>query len=291
MAVYRIKLFTQKEGVHAEGKDQQYCLERNRFAIGWGLPNISDFEKYKNEILNSDNIDINRGLEYSLQYIEAINENDYVWTQLDGRKYLLGKVKGKIFFDNERYRIGPCLNVTDWKLIDFDLVPGKIISCLVSFGPTLQVLSVDNTFEKYCEWLYTGNKDDILHIDNIKSLLHYDDLEDLLGLYLQDKYEYYIIPSTNKQSTKLIEYELRDKSGNKACVQCKIGNSKVKIKDIRDVFPKNEYKIFICTLCEFKDSYWDENIEKIPVEELIDWAKNHTFLLPERIKQYLQFMF
>lgn len=280
MAIYRIKLFALSEGEHKEENDRKYCIDNNILAIGWGNSFVNTFEEYIDTIQEQK---ISRGQKTSLNNISNIKVDDYVWTQADGRTFLLGKVTSDIFINTTRKRIGPtrkCL----WKYINFDDVPGKILSCFVGFGTTLQKVDADNNFQKYCDWLYT-NKSAEIYLDNYKSLLHPDDLEDLLGLYLQKQFKYYILPSTNKQGSKLIEYELRNDNGEKACIQCKIGSSTVG-KEIFEEF-KN-YKIFIST---FRDDDYDKygnNVKTIKIDTLCQWASENINILPERIKNYIK---
>ena len=102
---------------------------------------------------------------------------------------------------------------------------------------------------------------------------------------MQKKFEYYILPSTNKQGSKLIEFELRNNYGEKACIQCKIGASTVG-KEIFDEF-KN-YKIFISTFRDDDYSKYGTNVKTIKIDELCQWAKENKNILPERIKNYIQ---
>lgn len=285
MAIYRLKLFTSESG--HEKEDREYCINNNLMAIGWPIDGTSDIKEYRKQAKchkdYSDNENLNGGLKVSLNAIEDINKGDLVWTQIDGLDYRLGKVVGDCEINDG---IGPsrkCL----WKEIKFDYIPGDIISRFVGRGYVLCQVHCSDEIEEYCQQLYEKDKD--FHIENIKGLLHYDDLEDLAGLYLQEKKKYYIIPSTNKQGAKLIEYELRDKRGNKACIQCKIGNSSVEVDKICEEF--NGYKIFVCVLDEKqKGGYTDKkrNIEEITFDELFKWAKKHKKILPQRIQNYIK---
>lgn len=283
MTVYRIKLFTDREN---HDSDKEYCLEHNLVAIGWGLNNVDNVNTYKNLIRNEYT---SKGFKSSFNKICGMNIGDYVWTKVDGMDYRLGKIISDMFLlpDYKDGRMG-LTRKCEWRKVEFNDVPGKILSCFL-VGYTLTGVKMDEDFEKYCKWLYDGKKpEDKIIISNYKNLLHSDDLEDLLGIYLQahgdnNGEKYIIIPSTNKQSTKYIEYELLNSKGEKACVQCKIGNSSVD----SPIFEKfKNYKIFICTLNENKN-YDADNVEVIRVDTLWNWAKEHNYLLPDRIKNYI----
>ena len=287
MAVYRIKLFT------GEPDKRNECLdEKNpRIAIGWNVDDAKNYNDYckkakKIEVYCKDSENLNYGLKNSLEYLVKSTEGSLVWTQIGGRDYRLGRIPKDAVVEYDNY-LGPCIRCKLEK-IEFDDVPGKIISCFVGRGIVFRKVNLDSYMEKYCEWLYEGKKAGSLKLDSFKSLLHYDDLEDLAGLYLQENRNYYIIPSTNKQGGKLIEYELRDEHGNKACIQCKIGDSGVKTNEICDNF--EGYKIFICVIDDSnKGTYTDnsKNIEEIPFEVLYNWAKEHNAILPQRIQNFL----
>lgn len=288
MAIYRLKLFTSESG--HEKKDRNYCIDNNIMAIGWPINGVADINTYRKQAKNhkdySNNENLSGGLKVSLNAIENIKKRDLVWTQIDGLDYRLGQVVGDCEIIDD---IGPSRKCV-WKEIKFDYIPGDIISRFVGRGYVLCKVHCSEDLEEYCRQLYENKEKDI-HINSIKNLLHYDDLEDLAGLYLQEEKKYYIIPSTNKQGAKLIEYEMRDKYGNKACIQCKIGNSSVEVDKICNKFA--DYKIFICVLDERqKNNYTDKkrNIEEITFDELFKWARKHKKILPQRIQNYLSLL-
>jgi hypothetical protein len=67
--------------------------------------------------------------------------------------------------------------------------------------------------------------------DDIFSLLHPEDCEDLIGIYLQEN-GYRLIPSTCKTSTAKYEYVLKHKkTGQKAYAQVKRGKVPLDAKD------------------------------------------------------------
>lgn len=287
MAVYRIKLFTSKS-VH-NVTDKMACINDNYIAIGWPINTASDFENYceiaKSHPDYSVDGNLNAGLKVSLNVLKKLEIGDLVWTQVDGLDYRLGKVTGECEVLED---LGPARKC-EWKKVDFSYVPGDIISRFVGRGYVLCRVRCSDGIETYCKHLYENEK--TTTINSVKELLHYDDLEDLAGLYLQEEKKYYIIPSTNKQGAKDIEYELRDKQGNKACIQCKIGKGSVDIAKLYKDF--QGYKIYICVLDENqRGSYTnkEKNIEEITFDELLKWAKKHKEILPDRIQNYISLM-
>lgn len=284
MNIYRIKLFTQKSGEHSESKHREYCLENNLFAIGWPITDITEISEYEKNCYTK--YGSYHGFKVSYKNLRQIQLNDLVWTQQDGRTYLLGKIKSDIYIDNNQPDMGPVRSVEQWKKIEFDDVPGKIISSFVGIGTTLQRIRVDNNFKEYCKWLYEDKTYQLnKSFFDYRALLHSDDLEDLLGLYLQKELKYYIIPSTNKQGTKLIEYELVRDDGTKACVQCKIGNSKVDDTIFQEF--KDYNKIYITTMNDESYDRNGSNVQTIRLKTLEEWAMNNKEILPQRIQNYI----
>ena len=218
--------------------------------------------------------------------------------------------------------IGIHRQIEKWYLCEDYEVPGKVINNFIA-GKTVN--SVDDSLLKYCEFLYQRKvekdkgkeiskkmsfKDDGEKYKTLKNLLHYEDTEDLLGIWLQTVREYIVFPSTNKQGTKDYEYILKKKDGHKkAIIQCKTGNDCIDL-EIFDTY-KNNYDIYLFVVdgCLKRDGkkadLKNENIievtdcsitypesknyqiYKISLEYLLAWAKKHKHILTDRLKHYL----
>ena len=286
---YRIKLLTKSSG-HTE-EQREYCFKNNLFAIGWPInDSVNSVEEYLEYAKNEYSQDTFNKLYYSYNNLNRMKINDFIWVQKDSRNYYLGQVDSEISYTDEHiHDIGLTRRCSKWKHIDFDDVPGIVTSYYAGPGKVLEYcksINESDDIKQYCVWLY-NDKNYNIAITNGINLLHYEDLEDLMGLFLQFGYEgtkYYIHPSTNKLSTKAIEYELRNESGEKFGIQCKIGKSKVNEKTLRTLI-NNGYRIFVCTYGS--EEYNNKSITKIPINELWDWAKKHEGLLPKRIKNYI----
>lgn len=284
MNIYRIKLFTQKSGEHAVSNHRKYCIKNNIFAIGWPITDITEISEYEKNCYTK--YGSYHGFKVSYNNLKQMQLNDLIWAQQDGRTYLLGKIKSDIYIDKNQPDMGPVRAVEHWKKIEFNDVPGKVISSFVGIGTTLQRIRVDNNFKEYCKWLYEDKTYQLnKSFFDYRALLHSDDLEDLLGLYLQKELKYYIIPSTNKQGTKLIEYELVRDDGTKACVQCKIGNSKVDDTIFQEF--KDYDKIYITTMNDESYDRKGSNVQTIRLKTLEEWAMNNKEILPQRIQNYI----
>ena len=219
---------------------------------------------------------------HTLKFLQQMYPGDFVWTLGGDGQYYCGKIVDReIHFYWPGHPAVGMWKKCQWKKYTHDQVPGKVITSLI-IGGTLQ--HVQDVTE-YTAYLYDGTS--FAQKPNFFSLLHPDDLEDLLGLYLQEQKGYYIFPSTNKTGTALFEYMLVQKTtGKKAVIQCKTGNSVVPPGNI-GIFT-TEYKdmdVYITTLRD--DDYTGPNIHVIKKETLRTWALQHLPILPGRIKNFL----
>ncbi len=283
--VFILKLFTKGTIENDDYNAQKYCLKHNYASIGWG----SEERKSVNEIYEERKNEKSFMTSYNNLCIK-MEKGDFVWTQANNaRDFKLGKI-----LDEECITVEdkPIIGITrrcEWHDINFDYVPGEIINAYQRRTRTLIQKHRLDKYIDYFEYLYDDNNyTQKLKLD-YKKLLHYDDLEDLLGLYLQVEENYFIIPSTCKTSTKFIEYELIKKEEcetiKKACVQCKTGETKVNLETIGINDFKN-YHIYLSTMKN--DEYKGENITTIKTDELWDWAKKNKTLLPGRIQKYIE---
>ena len=193
----------------------------------------------------------------------------------------------------------------EWKPIENkDLIPGIVLTYSRKDG-TIRFIENNASFVKYCQYLYRDLAEKPQNL-NFWALAHYEDLEDIVGLYLQKEEGYLIFPSTNKIGTKDYEYMLVQKSEpyKKAIIQCK--NNSCISEDNWKKFEEGEYDdkiVYILTIKEdphTKEKYtkcseteifeWSYNgrILVFNSEKLKKWAKDTKLILPERIKKYLE---
>ncbi len=201
-------------------------------------------------------------------------------------------------------------------------VPGKVIN---NFNTSKTVNGVHDSLWKYCAFLYQRKeaedqkkempkeipfKTDNEKFETFKNLLHYEDTEDLPGIWLQQKRAYLIFPSTNKQATKDFEYILIKKDGTKkAIIQCKSGGDDIDLEIFDDY--KKEYDIYLFVvdgclkrnnrevhlkdenILEIKDydidypESKDFQIYKVDLKYLFAWARENKNILTDRIRHYL----
>lgn len=306
---YGINLLTKREHFTNKKNElycQQYCFDNNYISIGYQTGEdykINTIEDYENLHKN----DTDSSWKHLYNRFCGINKDDFVWVKKDARTYYLGKVANNNPFippDKWIQKIGlvkECIWVKD---IEFDEVPGCVINQFSGRNRTLwQIRKMSDTVKQYCTLLYETksnpkNQNKISLNGCINELIHYDDLEDLLGIYLQvhgygNPPEKYIIhPSTNKLSTKTIEYELRSYDGKKAGVQCKTGDDNIDedLDKILDLIKNENYTIYVCVMSDKNYRNINDNLKQIDFNELIEWVNenNNKLLLPKRIQTYIE---
>ena len=213
MNIFIIKLFTKGTYEYEQGA-QEYCFGHKPplVAIGWGLEKseINDNENLESLVLKKHKDSSKFWTAYN--HLKNMKNGDFIWTQCNnGRNFMLGKVTDdNCFIDKNNPLIG-FARYCEWHTIDFNDVPGEVINSYQRKNRTLIMKHNLYDFEEYFNYLYNSSNYKLTKKLNYNKLLHYDDLEDLLGIYLQkhEDFQYYIIPSSNKISTKLVEYELR----------------------------------------------------------------------------------
>lgn len=230
MAVWRLHVNTGGKSI------AQYCLQNNVAAMGWSLDHltaeerkrIKSFEDYKvlaDQIYNDYS---------SVIRLHDVQPNDIIWMRsADEGKYYFGRVttESKWFFNESAVSIDAANQLTNihWHpasiAADEESVPGAISTAFIR-GATFQRIHKEG-IEDYSRMSYNmvhkASDDGFkypsidLKLDEEKfySLLQPEDVEDLLSLWLFDKYGYVCIPSTNKISTPKYECVMLDPAAEK----------------------------------------------------------------------------
>lgn len=315
--LWRIHLFGDATN-EDKNKARTYCINNKIMAIGWPCHvQHDDIEEYQKKYKTVPGwMKKNGNYQDSVnRIIEQVQDNDYVWTYDGNGKYCIAKIidpqahipvpsEGNLFDWFGVYR-----RVENWYKCENNEVPGKVINGLIK-GQTLQ--SVDSCLFEYSKYLYhkkQSNDSSLLFKsdknveDTLKNLLHSEDLEDLLGLWLQLDNDYVVFPSTNKQGTKDYEYMLRKKDGShNAVIQCKTGYTGIDASDFNK-YVDDGYNVYLATTFGCISNKPEDIIEinsqnhkevsssalmfNVSIKYLLDWAKKNKNILPDRIRYYL----
>ena len=312
--VFKINLFCWKDIKEKKSVYQDYCIEHN--ILGWGWTRgenpspVETLDEYKEDYINNKNEGKKlANLTKACNQAKEMREGDFCWTYAEGQWYL-GKIGGGFCFrpPDKEYPAFGMYRKCEWTHIEeYDLVPGNVCVRSKSDG-TLKCVSEKENFYIYCKDLYNGKKaSQSLGLD-FWELAHYEDLEDLVGLYLQKQEGYFVIPSTNKTGTKDYEYKLIQNGSphREAVIQCK-NNDNIS-PEVWGKFETGDYQdlnVYILTVKEDTHPEGDEKnykksndifaytgyngrIKVFNKDKLKNWAQDNIKILPQRVQKFLE---
>ncbi|MFS0788649.1 hypothetical protein ABC345_19955 [Shouchella sp. 1P09AA] len=265
-----------------------YCVENGIIGIGWGIEeNVGPMLSEEYLLIASKVYKDNTGWKRAMNaFIHHMKLGDLVWLEYGG-VYYISELTGDAFYDPKRKDLD-LYNTRSCRIKEIgglDVVPGGIQTRFIR-GSAIQKVN-DSILQQYTVSTYFG-KTTKVRAENLLKYLSPDDLEDLVGLYLQYRHDYKVIPSSCKPTTKKIEYTLiREGSKGKietAAVQVKKGNVLLSVGDYADL-PYDWVYLF----------GEDENYRKSEVnnvkcltrKELIDFITTYRSFLPNKITHWL----
>ncbi len=225
------------------------------------------------------------------KYIKKwVSEGDLVWTRDAAGQYYLARVKsGWEYWISQEARdldidIANIFRV-DFKSVDIDAVPGKIIAC---FRATKSIQEVaDKKAREYSKYLWnilSGTNTyqiDKSGFSDIFMLLDDEETEDLVFLYLQTQ-GWYVLPNSRKKDTMSFEYlAVNPVSGEKALVQVKTGQVPLN----RDDYVKYPQKIYLFQSNELYTGVGATNIVCISRDEILKLLDKSIRSLPQSFQR------
>lgn len=282
-------------------------LEKEFIGIGWskeekfleGLNetelNIEDIRNHIYTKLKKDNHKTRSFNSYTNILFYRMKKGDYVWIRCNGI-YKLGVIEDETCSYNtnpseefipDKYQIGFYRKV---KFLDKDFieseVPGKIVASF-RIPSTLQgVKEIGNELTLYCK-TNVENKKVCFPIYNWKNLLSAEDIEEIVGLYLQIEKELYIYTSTCKDDTNFIEFQLIDRKGKLYGLQVKSGDENINADDYFELSKKMTIFLFASS-DNISNVEKYPNIEKIESKEITLFIEKNLKLLPEKIRFWFE---
>lgn len=282
-------------------------LEKGFIGIGWskeensleGLnEEISNIEAIRSHIytnLKKKNSKTRSFNSYANILFYRMKKGDYVWIRCNGI-YKLGIVEDETCSYNtnpaeefipDKYQIGFYRRV---KFLDKDFieseVPGKIVASFRN-SSTLQIVKeLKNELTLYCKTT-VENKKMCFQIYNWKNLLTAEDIEEIVGLYLQMEKNLYVYTSTCKNDTSLIEFQLVDKNSHLYGVQVKSGNETLNADDYFELSKKMTIFLFASS-DNISNIEKYPNIEKIDSKEITLFIEKNLKLLPEKTRFWFE---
>ena len=301
MSVWRIILKPDvKENIDAT----EFCRERHILGVGWPVEDGSKVLEWEDYCRLGSTLYIDgygdKGWWPALNAIRnRMQNNDLCWTRDSNGIYYLGRIRGdwKYQWENE-YKTADLVNIRACKWVDVgsvDAVPGKVLN---SFRTRRTVQQVhDNTAENYSKVLYsklsgTGfySKPEI-EIKNLFSLISPEDCEDLVGIYLQSKFSYTLIPSTCRRDTIKTEFILKNDKGEKAYVQVKQGDVCLNRDDFIELTPPSSHdKWFLFSTNNIYDGKLADHIICLEPSEIERFAIEHRNRMSGRVQYFMEFL-
>ncbi len=235
-----------------EGVDpRRFCIDGSILGIGWSVASDAPLDKQAYFAEGKKTYEGNNGWWPAVNAIQnRMAIEDLCWTRDRDGNYYICQITGDWEYRSTRdYRDADIVNVRPCKWFPtggVDSVPGKILNSFIP-GRTVQRVN-DETSSLYSKLKYNQlcgeDTYDLCIIDekiDLFALISSEDCEDIVGIYLQEKHGYRLIPSSRRRDTVKTEFVLKTTEGKQAYVQVKQG------VDIN----MNDYRYEPCNPCEW----------------------------------------
>lgn len=283
-----------------------FCKSNNILGFGWRLK-----DEFGNQVVPKDIDDcLNLGREQygSIGFVKSINAfkeigiDDLVWTRYKGIYYLC-RILGKWRFDNkdENYA-ADVLNVVPVEFVEvgtIENVPGKVVNSFRARSVIQRVRgyyedgetknpALDTSMRIYNQITGTDYYE-IHHVsrEDILDLFLPEDMEEIIGLYLQFKKNYLLYSSSNKIDTETYEFVMISRNGDHlGYPQVKTGKVSLNGNDYIHL-TKSGNKVYLFAVSNQYLNVDDPNIIPIRKSEVLDFIYNNKIIMPSRIKIWL----
>lgn len=330
-----------KGGTNHDILSHEYFIENDCVACGWSLkkyPNrssIQSLEDYKKAWKEwvKDYKWGNQGVHHLL---DNLKKGDFIWTRSKGVYYVtkLDKEPSELFFfdSSDLATESDCsaqLKVSWVKIGKEDSVPGSISTYnrnnnsfirVDNNDVTQNIDGVEYTATSLFSSIVIKDRISFSKIEDRRMLFKFigpSSTEDLVGLWLYDKFNYVTIPSTSKTGTQLYEFVLIDSTrdeGNKYLnnkkkyIQVKNGNDNLKPKKYLELITSNEEELWLVStlghVCKNDSNDFEDNsivryrkngsafdVKTFDVQELLDFVfnANKQNIIPSAITTWLKY--
>lgn len=299
MAVWRLQSKT------SAGHIGQYCRDHRVLAMGWSLQKL---EPSQREAITTYDQYIHYAKEHhpsspGVKQLLQLRPGDFVWMRHQGRYYMGHVTESSHWFFNsseEAKQLDAANQLTDIEWVEYEqadesTVPGAISTAFIR-GHTLQRIKKAGV-EEFSKLVYNHEKGQQVYHVNLEQteetfyeLLSPSDCEDLLAMWLYQKYQYVCIPSTNKRATQLYECVLINPAdGEHIYIQVKKGNVNINAEDYADL--KGQVW-FLTTSGQVEHASRFPNMHVVEPSELYNFAveNQNTHLLPPSIQAWFRLL-
>ena len=273
----------------------QYCLKHKILGVGWGIHDdrvirTKNWDEFYHEASQYyDNLRI-------CTYIEKyVSEGDLIWTRDPDGHYYLARVKSGWEYWITEEAIEQDIDIANVvrctiRPVELDYVPGKVVACFRA-PKTIQEIANEEVaaYSRYLWNILYGEQFyevDTSKFSDIFMMLDHEETEDLIFVYLQSQ-GWYVIPNSRKRDTMKFEFLVaHSKSGEKATIQVKTGNSPIDV----DAYGHLSNKVFLFQSNGYykNKNFTDDNIVYVSREKLKRFLESNIKLFPSSFKTKLE---
>lgn len=277
------------------------CRREQVIGCGWGFQGESPPKSVDEYYRRAEKKFSGRGWKAAANAIispegRGMKVDDLAWIRDMEGNYYLGRIKGPWIYNHVRefgehdiVNMRPC----DLKKVD-KRIPGVIANRFISRQTVCRIHDKTDTALIFSELAYNeinkgSHYPDIQGKDqNIFSLLSPEDLEDVVGLYLQHERNYMLIPSSRgrRNDTARYEYELvKRNTGERAFVQVK-SNERLNPDSYRD----NDGKYYLFSLGGYRKEEKSSKVETLGRKIIEDFMYQEKRKMPYYIRLWIEYM-
>lgn len=278
-------------------KIKEFCFNNGYLAMGWScvFDNTPTREEYFSAIVEKG---WTGGYKQAYKAITQEMKIGDLCLSRDNTFYYIGEITSEVFYANCAEHYENCfswIRKVDWKRIGKQnetpaMIVGKLsesrqrVFTRVHNNNLKSVSSSTYNFLKSPHTEFVGKE--LVKIDNFANLMSYESLEDLVALYLQEKYKLLLLAKSGKKSTPEFEYILLDKTNKKSVfVQVK-QNAVIDLQRYNENYKTN--KVYVFSNFGYTNIEENDFVEIINKDDLFGYFKsNYKWVISEVELKYL----
>ncbi len=280
-------------------KSVELCLWKKVVGIGWGFQGEKSPRSVKEFYQRAEKKFSGKSWKVAANAIispdgRGMRVDDLAWIRdLEGN-YYLGRIKGKWkynhtgeFGEHDIVNMRSC----DLKKVD-KRIPGAIVNRFVS-GQTVCRIH-DSTALIFSKLFYNtlAGRNYYEDVDvkgpNIFSLLSAEDMEDVIGLYLQHERNYMLIPSSRSRRNDTVRYEyelIERQTGKRAFVQVRSGE-RLNPRDYHD----SDGKYYLFSPGGYEKEENSSKVETLQGKVVENFMHDQKRKMPRHIRMWMEYL-
>ena len=278
-----------------------FCRQRGIIGIGWRLSSVPASPADAEAQFGRDR---REGIRSFRALVSVMKQGDHVWVY-GARSYYVCRIDsgwrheaGGAWDDHDIHNIRDAT----WKEIHPSLVPGHVKRNLGMPG-TCQSIRAGDQLRRYSAWLFANQEslrdlttsldydriqDHLQHADArlvFRDVLDPDDTEDLVGLYLHDRFGWAMLKSSTYRNRTRVECEFqRVRAGypEVAYMQVKSGDVPLTLGEYQDLTAEREYVyLFSTASAPYADQHLaSDRLIPLSLEEVCGFMVSNLRLMP-----------